>query len=98
MTELNTDHGYSMQPYQPSLDHGIKPGYTLVLDNFDFHIKVRKMTKEHQNTLKHYVNVILAKDRINFEHPRIDQPRALCIVLHCQTLNLSPLDIILMVM
>ncbi|VDI63953.1 Hypothetical predicted protein [Mytilus galloprovincialis] len=46
----------------------LSPAYRFNLDNLDFHLKVRDMTQDHQNMLKHYVQLMAVKDRVNCEH------------------------------
>ena len=48
----------------------VKPalGYRFNIDNLDFYIKVRDMTSDNQNKMKHYVQVMALGDRVSCEH------------------------------
>ncbi|CAC5391207.1 unnamed protein product [Mytilus coruscus] len=64
-TSMN-DHSYSKNtPECADKPHdNLSPAYRFNLDNLDFHLKVRDMTQDHQNMLKHYVQLMAVKDRV----------------------------------
>lgn len=62
------DHTYVQKPYICTpIEHSLNSGYRFNLDNLDFHLKVRDMTQDHQNSSKHYVQMMAIKDRVNCE-------------------------------
>ena len=67
------DHDYAVPITDPPLQ-SLEPGYRLNLDNLDYYIRVRNMTEEHQNELRHYIQVMAVKDRINCEHLSNEAP------------------------
>ncbi|CAC5412689.1 unnamed protein product [Mytilus coruscus] len=68
-TSMN-DHSYFKNtPECVDKPHdNLSPAYRFNLDNLDFHLKVRDITQDHQNMLKHYVQLMAVKDRVNCEH------------------------------
>lgn len=68
-TSMN-DHSYSKNTTEcaDKPHDNLSPAYRFNLDNLDFHLKVRDMTQDHQNMLKHYVQLMAVKDRVNCEH------------------------------
>lgn len=61
------EHSYAMYNVEPQEDSA-PLGYRFNLDNLDFHIQVREMTKEHQNVSRHYTQIMALVDRVNCEH------------------------------